>query len=80
MYNFIKTPAEVKEGLDRKGISVSAWAKAHGFSKTLVFSVLQGNRPCRIGDSHKIAVLLGMKDGEIEVTPQNGAELKGKGA
>ncbi|EGA3604858.1 DNA-binding protein [Salmonella enterica] len=77
MCNFIKSPKEVKERLDQKGISVSAWAKSHGFSKTLVYSVLRGDRSCRIGSSHKIAVLLGMKEGDIgELNSSSGSKSK----
>ncbi|WP_434147963.1 DNA-binding protein [Methylocaldum gracile subsp. desertum] len=62
----VKTPKEVKEEFIRKGLSVSEWAKAHGFNRGLVHAVLRGERSCLRGDSHKIAVLLGIKDGVIE--------------
>jgi len=61
----IKTPCEVKAEFARKGKSISSWAKENGFVKGTVFSILNGNRPCRIGESHKIAVMLGLKEGEI---------------
>ena len=65
MRKSIRTREEAKEDLIRKGISISAWAKEHGFNRTLVHSVLDGARPCRFGQSHKVAVLLGIKEGEI---------------
>jgi gp16 family phage-associated protein len=61
----LKTRQEVLEEFIRKGISISAWARDHGVSRTLVHQILNGNNPCRFGQSHKIAVLLGIKDGEI---------------
>jgi len=35
----------------------------NGFSETLVHEVLTGRRPCKRGQSHNIAVALGMKAG-----------------
>lgn len=66
-----KTPDEVKAEFLRKGISIRAWAKANGFTVNLVYEILSGavNRPCNSGQSHRIAVSLGMKDGEIINAP-----------
>lgn len=61
-----KSVEQVKEEFLRNGVSISSWAKAHGVSKNLVYQVLKGGRQCRYGQSHKIAVLLGIKDGVIE--------------
>lgn len=63
--NHIKTPEQVKEEFKRRGISVSSWAKQHGFKREYVHSILRGDYQCNIGTGHKIAVLLGMKSGEI---------------
>jgi gp16 family phage-associated protein len=60
-----KTAVQVRQELSRKGISISGWASDHGFGKAIVQQVLSGRLKARIGKSHKIAVLLGMKDGEI---------------
>lgn len=60
-----RTPAEARAELQRKGITVSEWAVANGFSVAMVFEVLKGNRKCIRGQSHKIAVALGLKEGEI---------------
>lgn len=61
-----KTIQQVKDDFSRKGVSLSAWAKANGVNKNLVYQIMKGDRQCRFGQSHKIAVLLGIKDGEIE--------------
>lgn len=61
----IRTPDDVKRDFERKGISVSSWAKEHGFDRQLVHSVLSGRLKGRIGRCHKVAVLLGLKHGEI---------------
>lgn len=62
-----KTPEQVKAEFLRKGISVRGWAMANGFNPSLVHEILSGrnNRPCTRGQSHKIAVRLGLKKGEI---------------
>ena len=65
MHNFIKSPEEVKQSFVENGQSISGWAKTHGFSRNLVYSVINSGRPCKIGNSHKIAVLLGMKNGVV---------------
>jgi gp16 family phage-associated protein len=47
------------------GISVAEWARARGFSTSLVYQVLEGRRKCLRGQSHQIAVALGIKQGSI---------------
>jgi len=59
----IRTPQEARAWLDYLGITISQWARDNGFSETLVHEVLTGRRPCRRGQSHNIAVALGMKAG-----------------
>lgn len=43
------------------GTNVSEWARERGFSLTLVHQVLSGRRRCIRGESHRIAVALGIK-------------------
>lgn len=64
--NHPKTCEQVLAEFDRKGISISKWAKEHGLPASVVYGVLKGRRKARIGVSHKAAVLLGIKHGEIE--------------
>lgn len=45
-----------------EGVNVSAWARDRGFEPKLVHMVLRGDRPCRFGTSHKIAVATGIKN------------------
>lgn len=63
---YIKTPAEAKADLRTRGITVRAWAKEHGVSERIVHEVLAGRRKGLYGKSHKVAVLLGIKDGVLE--------------
>lgn len=62
----VKTAEEVRAQFNRIGKPVSAWAREHGYKQNLVYEVLRGAVLCRRGKSHEIAVLLGMKDGEIQ--------------
>lgn len=62
----LKSREEAKKELARRGMSVTAWAKSHGFTVDQVRDVLRKNRPCNFGASHRIAVLLGIKDGIID--------------
>jgi gp16 family phage-associated protein len=61
----VKTAEQVRMEFDRIGESFTHWAREHGFNPNLVFNVLQG-RACKRGKSHEIAVLLGLKAGEVQ--------------
>lgn len=61
----LKTREEVLADFARKGISIRGWAKKHNVAHTAVAGVLNGRFSGRIGESHKAAVLLGIKEGEI---------------
>lgn len=60
-----RSPEQVAAEFERRGESVAAWAREHGFPRSLVYQVVRGELRCHRGQSHKIAVLLGMKDGVI---------------
>lgn len=66
MSRLAKTPDEVRADLDRRGKSVREWAREHGFSDRIVYEVLRGRLKGRRGQTHKVAVLLGLKDGVVE--------------
>lgn len=61
----VKSLKRVREEFRRSGKSVVSWAKENKVSVNLVYEVFRG-RACHRGQSHKIAVLLGIKDGIIE--------------
>lgn len=62
----VKTLAEARADFHRSGKSVISWAREHGFCVNLVYMVLAGKRPGLRGQSHRIAVELGIKNGFIE--------------
>lgn len=56
-----ETLAAARKVFDESGISVADWARANRFSTGLVYQVLEGKRKCLRGQSHQIAVALGLK-------------------
>lgn len=66
----LKLRSEVREEFSSKGWAVSSWAKQHGYSAQLVHTILHDDdkkprRPCLRGESHNIAVDLGIKQGQV---------------
>lgn len=61
----MKTREQVKAEFKYRGETVANWARKHGFSTDHVSAVLRGKAKGNWGESHKIAVTLGLKDGEI---------------
>ena len=55
----------VRREFARQGVSISSWARAHGYSSQLVYQVLAGRKRCVRGQCHQIAVRLGLKDGVL---------------
>ena len=62
----IKTLRDVKDEFSKSGISVAQWARENNFSPDLVYQILHRKRLPLRGESHKIAVKLGLKNGIIE--------------
>lgn len=60
------TPEQARAALDRKGMSIAEFSRAHSLNKNLVSDLLNGRRKGRRGEAHRAAVLLGIKDGVIE--------------
>lgn len=67
----VRTAEEARKEFTRKGQSITRWAIEQGYNPQLVFDVLAGRRNPTRGQTHNIAVALGMKEGEI--TPQRQA-------
>lgn len=60
-----KSREDILLDLSNKGISIAELSRQIGYDRMTVYSVLHSDRPCRFGKSHKIAVALGIKSGEI---------------
>lgn len=65
----LRTPQEARDWLSYLGITIAQWARDHQFSEPLVREVLAGRKKCLRGQSHNIAVALGMKRGEPTTRP-----------
>jgi gp16 family phage-associated protein len=69
IFQFMKPTQEsiekVKSEFAENGISISEWARVNGFSSSLVYQILEGQRSCLRGQSHKIAVALKLKSGKV---------------
>jgi gp16 family phage-associated protein len=61
----LKTREQVLSDFANKGVSVRSWAIANDLPPSVVHSLLSGRTTGRIGVSHKAAVKLGLKHGEI---------------
>lgn len=55
------TPCQVQNWFRSNGININDWSLRQGFTPALVYAVLQGKRKCLRGQSHSIAVALGIK-------------------
>ena len=55
------TPTEVKAKLREQGITITEWAKQHGYPREAVYRTLNGVEKATFGRSHRIAVDLGLK-------------------
>ena len=62
----ICTVKDVREEFRQRGISVSEWARVRGVSAQLTYQILSGRKVGLRGQSHRIAVLLGLKHGLVE--------------
>ena len=58
---------QVKKVLSRKGLTMKQFSSDHNISKSLIEGLINGKISGRIGKSHKIAVLLGLKESEASV-------------
>lgn len=61
MENWNARCAAARSQFQASGTNISEWARAHGFEPRLVHMILGGNRRCLRGESHRIAVALGLK-------------------
>lgn len=59
----MKTIEEIKLDFDKKGITITDWAKENGYSYQSVQRVLNGQSKNKRGQSHDIAIALGLKEG-----------------
>jgi len=61
----IRTPEEVRADFDRRGICVADFCRDHDLDQTTVYQLLSGQKKGKRGESHRAAVLLGLKEGVV---------------
>jgi gp16 family phage-associated protein len=61
----VRSIEEVRTEFAKTGTSISAWARENGVQARTVFYVLNSGGKAYRGEAHKVAVLLGIKRGEI---------------
>ncbi len=66
MGNQILTSDQVRADLDRRGKSIRQAAREIGVSDRVLYELLRGRFIGKRGQSHKAAVMLGMKNGVVE--------------
>ncbi|MBK9236731.1 MAG: DNA-binding protein [Rhodoferax sp.] len=57
------------------GLSVADWARARNFSLPLVYAVLTGRSKGTRGESHRIAVALGLKPKTQQTLPEPSTQV-----
>ncbi len=62
------TPEEIKTQFRERGESVASWADARGFPRDVVYRVLNGRTPAWRGQTHQVAVALGLKPDPTKTT------------
>ncbi|PAT43803.1 helix-turn-helix domain-containing protein [Vandammella animalimorsus] len=70
MRNPLRTHAQALQWMDEQGLSKSELARRFGVTPSLVHAILRGEKACRRGASHNIAVFLGLKRGQATATKQ----------
>jgi gp16 family phage-associated protein len=63
MTSTTRTPDQARDWLSFQGITIAQWARDNKFNDRLVREVLAGRKRCLRGQSHNIAVALGIKRG-----------------
>ena len=60
------TRDQARKELDRRGISIAEFSRAHHIHPNLVSDLLAGRKKGLRGEAHRAAVLLGIKEGVID--------------
>ena len=66
----LRTHAQAIQWMDELGLSKAELARRFGVSHSLVDAILRGQKQCRRGASHNIAVFLGIKAGQAVAAKQ----------
>jgi gp16 family phage-associated protein len=73
-----RSPAEAREWLARHGVTITTWARAHGFKPTVVSGLLAGRTRGQWGEAHEAAVRLGLRPAPQAHEPHPLGDLGGR--
>ncbi len=59
----LKTREQARKDLDRVGMSLAEWSRLHSVKSYSTYQFLTGRNKGLRGEAHRVAVLLGIKDG-----------------
>lgn len=59
----VRTPDEARAWLARHGVTITAWARSHGFKPAVVAALLAGRTRGEWGEAHEAAIRLGLRPG-----------------
>lgn len=65
-----RTPKQAKEWLAQQGKTVQEFARENGLDPFTCYQVLSGVKKGQRGESHRAAVLLGIKEGVVAEVPE----------
>lgn len=55
------TPEQIKKDFEKRGLTISDWARERGYHPNRVYQVLNGQTKAKWGTAHQIAIDLGLK-------------------
>lgn len=61
----LRTREQARADIERRGISLAEWAREHGVNPKRVYDVISGRNIGKFGESYRIAVLLGLREGDL---------------
>lgn len=78
MSDHLRSARETRNWFYDEGISMTDWAREHGFPRQAVYAVLSGKSRCTRGRGHRIAVALGMKRSTDAITQARSPGVSGE--
>lgn len=61
MKHVTRTPQQIRADFIKRGITITEWAREHGYPRNKVYQVLGGQCKAKWGQGHEIAAALGLK-------------------
>lgn len=62
----LRTPTEARAWLARHGVTITEWARVHGFKPAVVAALLAGRSQGNWGEAHTAAIALGLRAPPLE--------------